>query len=166
MDVPKAGSKYAALYEHLRRRREPVVELSLQTIERLTGSALPGSARGAAAFWSNRQGGLQSSAWLAAGYRVKKFDRRRGRVTFERFPLRPQLHRAGGQVVWDADAVRALRDHLELNQEGLAEVLGVRQQTVSEWESGVYLPSRSRSKHLDLVAERSGFGYRVDRPPK
>jgi DNA-binding transcriptional regulator YiaG len=58
--------------------------------------------------------------------------------------------------------VRALREHLDLNQEGLAELLGVRQQTISEWETGLYAPSRGRSKHLDLVAERSGFGYKTE----
>jgi DNA-binding transcriptional regulator YiaG len=62
--------------------------------------------------------------------------------------------------------VRALREHLGLNQEGLAEVLGVRQQTISEWETGVYAPSRASSKHLGLVAERADFGYEPDTTPR
>jgi DNA-binding transcriptional regulator YiaG len=53
----------------------------------------------------------------------------------------------------------ALRSHLGLNQAGLAEALGVRQQTISEWESGRYEPSRARSKHLSLIAEGAGFRY-------
>jgi hypothetical protein len=159
MSGPKPGSKYASLYEYLRRRAEPSVELSLNEIEGLTGEPLPDSARASAAFWSNRRGGLQSAAWLEAGFKVSRVDLRRGRVRFER-PARPALRR-GGRSRWDADAVRALRQHLDLNQEEMAEVLGVRQQTISEWETGVYAPSRGRSKHLDLVAEKSGFPYRT-----
>jgi hypothetical protein len=143
-----------------------MVELSLAEIEALTGEPLPVSARQGAAFWSNRRGGLQSAAWLAAGFRVTRFDRRRRRVRFER-PLagRPGPM-GGGRWRWDGGSVRALREHLDLNQEGLAEVLGVRQQTISEWETGVYAPSRGRSKHLDLVAERSAFGYQAEDPAK
>ena len=159
MTVPKPGSKYAALFEYLRRQAGPVVDLRLTEIERITGELLPASARRGAAFWSNRQGGWQSSAWLAAGYRVTRVDRRR--IRFERPRPRPPLRKPGGEGRWDGEAVRALREHLELNQDQLAELLGVRQQTISEWETGIYAPSRGRSKHLDLVAERSGFEYRT-----
>ena len=58
---------------------------------------------------------------------------------------------------WDGGLVLALRSYLGMNQSELAEALGVRQQTISEWESGQYEPSRGRSKHLSLIAERSGF---------
>ena len=162
MAIPKPGSKYAALYENLRRRGESTVDLSLAEIEAITGEPLPDSARREAAFWSNRRGGLQSAAWLAAGFKVTRFDRRRRRVRFERPQARLAVRVSGGQLRWDGAAVRALRQHLDLNQDELAEVLGVRQQTISEWETGVYAPSRGRSKHLDLVAERSGFGYKTD----
>jgi len=158
MTVPKPGSKYAALYEHLRRRGESSVELSLTEIEAITGGPLPVSARHSPAFWSNRRGGLQSAAWLSAGFKVTRFDRRRRRVRFERPRSRSGVHPTGGSGRWDGASVRALREHLDLNQEELAGVLGVRQQTISEWETGVYAPSRGRSKHLDLVAERSDFG--------
>jgi len=85
-------------------------------------------------------------------------------VRFER--PRPPSRRVRTGSRWDGEGVRALREHLELNQAELAEVLGVRQQTVSEWETGVYAPSRGRSKHLDLVAERSDFGYASKRTTK
>jgi DNA-binding transcriptional regulator YiaG len=48
---------------------------------------------------------------------------------------------------------------MNLTQAQLAEELGVRQQTVSEWESSVYEPKRAMSKYLTLVAERAGFEY-------
>lgn len=159
MAAPKPGSKYAALYEVLRRRGEASVEMSLSEIEAITGGPLPASARRGSAFWSNRRGGLQSAAWLSAGFKVAGFDRRRRRVRFER--PRTSLPAAKGVPgPWDGESVRALREYLGLNQEGLAEVLGVRQQTISEWETGAYAPSRASSKHLDLVAERAEFGYR------
>lgn len=154
----KPGSKYAALHDHLRRRAEERVELSLAEIEALLGEPLPESARKGTAFWSNRQGGLQSAAWLGAGYRVTHVDLDRRRVRFERRKRSSARLSAGGGR-WDGEMVRTLRDRLGLSQAALAELLGVRQQTISEWETGTYAPTRASSKHLDLVAERSGIAY-------
>jgi DNA-binding transcriptional regulator YiaG len=64
------------------------------------------------------------------------------------------------EVEWTAEQVKALRDHLGMTQEQLAEELGVRQQTISEWEVGIYKPRRSTSKYLGLIAERAGFVYK------
>ena len=60
---------------------------------------------------------------------------------------------------WDAERVRRLRRALQLTQQALAEQLGVRQQTVSEWEVGIYQPRGASARLLDLVAERAGFTY-------
>ena len=60
---------------------------------------------------------------------------------------------------WDAERIRALREHLGLSQDGLAEELGTRQQTVSEWETGRYRPRGASSTLLSIVAERAGFSY-------
>jgi DNA-binding transcriptional regulator YiaG len=46
-----------------------------------------------------------------------------------------------------------------LNQTAFADVLGVRQQTISEWEKGVYTPTRATAKYLARVAEEAGFTY-------
>lgn len=62
---------------------------------------------------------------------------------------------------WDAEKVKLLREFMGLTQQQFAEELGVRQQTVSEWEVGKYAPRRSTSKYLTLVAERAGFKYKV-----
>ncbi len=62
---------------------------------------------------------------------------------------------------WDATKVKALREFLGLTQQQLAEELGVRQQTISEWEVGIYAPRRSTSKYLNLIAERAGFAYKA-----
>ncbi|MDA0366360.1 MAG: helix-turn-helix transcriptional regulator [Chloroflexi bacterium] len=58
---------------------------------------------------------------------------------------------------WDAGGVRSLRGHLRASQTELAARLGTRQQTVSEWETGVSRPRRMSRRLLRLVAEESGF---------
>jgi DNA-binding transcriptional regulator YiaG len=55
--------------------------------------------------------------------------------------------------------VRALRQHLHLTQAGLAEELGTRQATISEWEHGLYQPRGSSVRLLSILAERAGFEY-------
>ncbi|UCH51842.1 MAG: helix-turn-helix transcriptional regulator [Chloroflexota bacterium] len=62
-------------------------------------------------------------------------------------------------VDWDKKRVRALRQHMKLTQAKLAEELGTRQQTISEWETGMYKPRGTSATLLTLVAERSGFKY-------
>jgi DNA-binding transcriptional regulator YiaG len=59
---------------------------------------------------------------------------------------------------WDGESVRALREQLGLTQRELADELGVRQQTVSEWETGMYRPRGASARMLRVVAER-GAGY-------
>jgi DNA-binding transcriptional regulator YiaG len=68
--------------------------------------------------------------------------------------------RTDTNLVWDAARVKALRDHLGLTQQQLAEELSVRQQTISEWEQGVYQPRRSSCKLLTMFATEAGFGVK------
>jgi DNA-binding transcriptional regulator YiaG len=65
------------------------------------------------------------------------------------------------RATWDARSVRGLRRHLQLTQVQLADELGVRQQTVSEWETGQYTPRGASEKLLNMVAERGGYAYRA-----
>ncbi len=60
---------------------------------------------------------------------------------------------------WKATSIRALRRHLRLSQAGMAAELGTRQQTVSEWETGVYRPRGASVRLLTIIAERAGFEY-------
>ena len=60
---------------------------------------------------------------------------------------------------WDAGKIRALRQHLSLTQQELARELGTRQQTISEWETGLYQPRGLSERLLSIVAERAGFEY-------
>ena len=62
---------------------------------------------------------------------------------------------------WDSEHIRALRRHLGLTQRELADTLGTRQQTISEWEKGRYKPRGASCTLLSIVAERVKFEYRV-----
>ncbi len=60
---------------------------------------------------------------------------------------------------WNNEHIRALRHHLGLTQRELADRLGTRQQTISEWELGMYKPRGASSTLLSIVAERAKFKY-------
>ena len=65
---------------------------------------------------------------------------------------------------WDERHIRALRRHLGLTQRKLADELGTRQQTISEWERGMYKPRGASSTLLTIIAERAGFEYGKESP--
>ncbi len=65
---------------------------------------------------------------------------------------------------WDRERVRALRRHLGLTQSELASQLGTRQQTISEWEQGMYRPRGASATLLSIVAERARFKYDARSP--
>jgi DNA-binding transcriptional regulator YiaG len=69
------------------------------------------------------------------------------------------MNKQAKQIWWDKQRIRALRKHLRLTQSRLAEELGTRQQTISEWETGMYQPRGASAKLLTIVAERSNFKY-------
>lgn len=60
---------------------------------------------------------------------------------------------------WDGISINALRKHMGLTQQELADELGTRQQTISEWETGMYKPRGASITLLTIVAERAGFEY-------
>jgi DNA-binding transcriptional regulator YiaG len=64
---------------------------------------------------------------------------------------------------WDADYIHALRRHLKLTQQQMAQEMGTRQQTISEWETGLYQPRGTSSTLLNIIAERASFPYRTSR---
>jgi DNA-binding XRE family transcriptional regulator len=55
-------------------------------------------------------------------------------------------------MAWNKDTVRELRQKLKLTQMEFARTLGCRQQTISEWEQGIYVPANAYSKLLDSLA--------------
>ena len=60
---------------------------------------------------------------------------------------------------WSAQRVKELRRALALSQRDFARELGVRQQTISEWETGAYAPRGASARLLDMVAEHAGVPY-------
>ena len=67
---------------------------------------------------------------------------------------------------WNADNIRALRRHLDMSQQQLSEELGIRQQTVSDWELGYHRPRGGMAHLLTIVAERAEFQYRTNESGK
>lgn len=162
MLLMKVGSKYYPLFSHLQQFGGAPVILHFSQIEALLGTSLPGSARSRAGWWSNRgKGAVQATAWMDAGYHVQSVDLEAETVHFGKAQLTYVVKKLGDTVLWNSGMIKALRQHMGFSQGELADELGVRQQTVSEWETGAYAPSRASSKHLGLVAERAGFAYEV-----
>jgi len=60
-------------------------------------------------------------------------------------------------VVWEAEDIIRLRERLEITQTELGEKAGVNQQTISQYEGGVFAPSKSVCKLFDLL-EKELFG--------
>lgn len=158
----KIGSKYYPLFEHLQQQSKldssEQVELTFNSIEQLLQRDLPNSAQ-KRAWWSNRDStsALQAGAWVKAGYHVESVDFDKKIVTFCKFQATYTVQRNGEDIIWEQQAIRALRKHMGMTQAKFAAELGVRRQTVSEWENGVYEPDRSTAKHLELIARQKSF---------
>ena len=155
----KSGGKYQPLFDYLRQAPSDEVKLTLAEIESLLGKPLPPSAKTRRDWWGNRRGALQASAWMAAGYHVVDFDPQAKEVIFRKPLLKYVIRREGDTLLWNGELVKALRHHLGFSQIQFASELGVRQQTISEWENEIYAPSRATCKYLSLVAERANFPY-------
>ncbi|MDY6878569.1 MAG: helix-turn-helix transcriptional regulator [Chloroflexota bacterium] len=69
------------------------------------------------------------------------------------------MGRRKAKYQWDAKSIRALRDHMDMTQQQMSEELGTRQQTISEWETGMYRPRGGMNRLLTLVAEQADFEY-------
>ena len=58
-------------------------------------------------------------------------------------------------AAWTAERIAELRASLGLSQASFADELGVRQQTVSEWETGRYVPRGASLRMLGVLAEEA-----------
>ena len=85
-------------------------------------------------------------------------------MTSYTFPCTLDVMAKKRRAAWDAQSVRGLRRHLELTQDQLADELGVRQQTVSEWETGAYRPRGASSRLLSIIADGADFAYDPGEP--
>ena len=66
-------------------------------------------------------------------------------------------------INWNRQSIKALRHHLRLTQAKFGQELGTRQQTISEWETGMYEPRGTSVTILNIIAERSNFKYNPSR---
>jgi DNA-binding transcriptional regulator YiaG len=64
---------------------------------------------------------------------------------------------------WDKESIQALRSHLGLTQQEMASQMGTRQQTISEWETGMYCPRGASATLLYMLAEKAGFKYQAEK---
>lgn len=159
----KPGSKYYPLYQRLSQFEDETFTLPIGEIEACIEGKLPPTAWTKHSWWANRsKGGHQSQAWINAGYHIDAIDLDNRTVTFKKFQAEYKIQWVDGAIKWDKAAIRALRKHMNLTQSQFAETMGVRRQTISEWENGVYLPDRSTMKHLALVAETEDFNPSTD----
>ncbi|PSN11150.1 transcriptional regulator [filamentous cyanobacterium CCT1] len=154
----KPGSKYYRLFEYLQHCPQEVVTLTFAEIESLMGYSLPPSARTKQSWWGNRDSALHAGAWITAGYQASSVDLEQQSVTFQTFQAAYNVQSKDGEIDWKGNAVKALRLYKGLSQEQFANELGVRRETVSEWENSRYEPDRSKRKLLSLIAKQVNFG--------
>lgn len=161
-------SKYQPLQEYLEKNNAAEITLTFTEIEEIIGNTLPDSARTKRQWWGNRnKGALQAISWIKAGYNVTKINLDEKKITFSKpvstYKIKPaKAEPVVDAVKWNSESIKALRQKMGLTQSEFAMELGVRQQTISEWENGVYEPRRMASKYLSKVAENLESNYKVD----
>jgi DNA-binding transcriptional regulator YiaG len=74
--------------------------------------------------------------------------------------------RKGNREEWSSERIQALRRHLGVTQRELSDRLGTRQQTISEWETGMYQPRGTSATLLTIIAEQAKFRYQAIPPEK
>ena len=82
-------------------------------------------------------------------------------MTVNTIPCKIFMKMSKQQSNWDKKKIKALRQHLGLTQTKLAEKMGTRQQTISEWEIGMYQPRGTSSTLLTIIAESTEFKYKA-----
>jgi DNA-binding XRE family transcriptional regulator len=160
-----AKSKYYPLFEYLSGQPDTAsIALTFEEVEAILGNRLPETARSVRAWWLNKT--AQGRAWQEAGWLVERVDFTAGTVVFR--PARLTYRQSAGYKSrgWSAAEIKALRDFAGWSQQELAETLGVRQQTVSDWELGIHTSRRSMGKLLQMVAEQVGYPYQTARESK
>jgi len=158
----KPTRKYYGLYTYLKEHpNEEAFTISFDELEKMINTSLPRSARTTRAWWANTST-TQSEAWLNAGWLVDHVDFVAKEVIFRPEHITYRITPIRRRPSWSPDKIKELRDFTGWTQQDLANRMGVRQQTVSEWETGLHTPRYSTSKHLNLIAKDVQFPYQVE----
>ena len=162
----KQTRKYYPLYKYLQERSDDKpFTLTFAEIEEMIGDFLPRSARSTRAWWANTPT-TQSEAWLSVGWKVDYVNFVTKEVTFKPKHITYRVTPIRRRPSWSPERIKELREFAGWTQQELADRMGVRQQTISEWETGLHTPRYSTSKHLNLIARDVKFPYQVEDKPK
>ncbi len=154
--------KYYPLYKYLSAQsQEDVCKLSFAEVEEIIDNSLPPSAYKTRAWWANTRT-TQSASWLDAEWVVDYVNFLEKWVVFRPRRISYRVTPVKLRPTWSPEMVKALREHTGWTQYDLAGQLGVRQQTISEWETGRHVPHYSSGKHLNLIAKEANFPYQIE----
>ena len=72
------------------------------------------------------------------------------------------LNSIPSNFIWNSKTIKSLRVYTDMSQTDLAHKVGVRQQTVSEWETETYRPRGASIKMLNMIAADFGYDFRTN----
>ena len=71
------------------------------------------------------------------------------------------LNNIPSYFIWNSSTIKSLRVYADMSQTDLAKRVGVRQQTISEWETETYRPRGASVKMLNMIAVDFGYDFRA-----
>jgi DNA-binding transcriptional regulator YiaG len=157
-------SKYYPLYEYLERQPdEGLLELTFAEVEAILNKPLPASAGNTRAWWANGAA-PHAQAWQQAGWLVDDVDFEGEAVVFRPERISYRVSPIRQSKSWSGAQIKALREFAGWSQQELADRMAVRQQTISDWETGAHTARRSMGKLLEMIAREVGFPYETASP--
>jgi DNA-binding transcriptional regulator YiaG len=160
------NSKYYPLYVYLEQQPDAgLIELTFAEIETILDNLLPPSAKSTRAWWANGAA-PHAQAWQQAGWLVDDVDFEGQAVVFRPERISYRVSPIRQSKSWSGSQIKALREFAGWSQQELADRMAVRQQTISDWETGAHTARRSMGKLLEMIAREVGFPYETGSPKK
>ena len=155
------NSKYFPLNEYLAQQPDAgLIELTFAEVEAILDSRLPPSAKSTRAWWANGAA-PHAQAWQQAGWLVDDVDFEGEAVVFRPERISYRVSPIRKSKSWSGSQIKALREFAGWSQQELADRMAVRQQTISDWETGAHTARRSMGKLLEMIAREVGFPYKA-----